>query len=301
MIPLGVVRMTTITLGGLLPAFASFRALEEGDAAGQRALLAYWVVFAALTAAEVPADAALSWLPLYGEAKLALLLWLLTPRLAGALQLYRGPLAGWLRRHQRSIERTLQHGQMQHGAWALAALLRGAAGVVITLARAAWLVAPPAAAAAPPPPPQSPPQQLLCDSTLHPAAAAAEAAGLDEVRPTSGSPAPPLDTAQLTQLGAGLEESCAMLLRTALAAQAGNQLLASLHTQSAVLASHHQPPLIGPRKRHSRRRIVTSAASRITGAAAAAESRPGEGPAESGEERNVLYSNPAVVGRPDCQ
>ena len=303
MIPLAVVRAATLTLGGLAPAFASFRALERGDSAGQRALLAYWVVFAALTAAEVPADAALSWLPLYSETKLALLLWLLTPRLSGALILYHGPLTAWLRRHQEIIDRTLQHAHLQYGVWALAGVLRGVFGVVLTLARAAWLLAPPPAAAqSSPAPPAPPPQPAICaDSVLSPPAAAAAAVPVvveqGAVRPGSGRPAPPLDTAQVTLLSAGLEESCAMLLRTALAAQAGNQLLASLHSQTAVQHQHQhrhqhqQPALVGTRKRHSRRRTVS--------AATAAESRPRERPTERSEGRacdaGLYYSNPGTI------
>ncbi|KAF0302539.1 Receptor expression-enhancing protein 4 [Amphibalanus amphitrite] len=258
----------------------------------QRVLLAYWCVFAVATAVEVPADAALSWLPLYGETKLALLLWLLTPQFAGAVLLYRGPLTGWLRRHQDAIEHGLQHAHLQYGVWALAALLRGTFGLLITLARAAWLLAPAHAQTVPAQPPPPPPQYGTAVCPAWPEVGTA-AAGSVPVRPSSGRPAP-LDTAQVTLLSAGLEESCAMLLRTALAAQAGNQLLASLQSQAAVLG---QPPP-GTRKRHSRRRTISAAAAAVTTTGPSERGRS-ESPPESSEAS--AFGTPPTAGPPDRQ
>ena len=267
MIPLGVVRLTTVVLGGLVPAFASFKALEHEDAAAQRVLLTYWCVFALVSAAELPADAALSWLPLYGETKLALVLWLLTPHFTGAMLVYRGVLAGWLRRHRATIEHGLQHLHLHHGIWAVAALLRGMFGLLLSLVRAAWLMAPPAHAQTSPAPlsPQHGP-------ALQPAVADC---------PGSARPAP-LDTAPVRLLSAGLEESCAMLLRTALAAQAGNQLLASLHSQAAILGQSPPPPG-AQRRRHGRRRTIT------------ATTASGTGPTEEGRSASPLESSDASI------
>ena len=300
MLPLGVVRVTTLVLGGLVPAFTSFQALERGDLQAQRVLLVYWSVFAVLTAAEVPADVALSWLPLYGEAKLALLLWLLTPRFAGAVVVYRAVLEGWLRRHQAEIERTLRQVQLQDGVWALLGLFRGMLGVVFALAKAAWLITPQSVAQASQRPPALPPplhhhhQPETCSPTLYPAA---EPDGQNpETRPVPGHPAP-LDTAPVTLLSAGLEESCAMLLRTALAAQAGNQLLMNLHSQTAGMA----PPQPGVRRRHGRRRTVSASAGQsslrpppeVTGD----ERRSREGPSEERSGGVSVFTNPAVVSQ----
>ena len=62
-------------LGSFYPAYASYRAVLSRDAEEHKQWLCYWVVNSLFVVAELFSDL-LSWLPLYWEAKLALIIWL---------------------------------------------------------------------------------------------------------------------------------------------------------------------------------------------------------------------------------
>ena len=72
-------------LGSFYPAYASYRAVLSRDAEEHKQWLCYWVVNALFVVAELFSDF-LSWLPLYWEAKLALIIWLTLYR--GATVIY---------------------------------------------------------------------------------------------------------------------------------------------------------------------------------------------------------------------
>lgn len=72
-------------LGSFYPAYASYRAVLTRDAEEHKQWLCYWVVNALFVVAELFSDF-LSWLPLYWEAKLALIIWLTLYR--GATVIY---------------------------------------------------------------------------------------------------------------------------------------------------------------------------------------------------------------------
>jgi hypothetical protein len=78
-------RVLCHVLGSFYPAYASYRAVLSRDAEEHKQWLCYWVVNALFVVAELFSDF-LSWLPLYWEAKLALIIWLTLYR--GATVIY---------------------------------------------------------------------------------------------------------------------------------------------------------------------------------------------------------------------
>ena len=79
-------RLGCIVLGSFYPAYASYRAVLSRDPDEHKQWLAFWVLAAGLSLAELFGDACISWLPLYHEAKLAGLAWLTLHR--GATLVY---------------------------------------------------------------------------------------------------------------------------------------------------------------------------------------------------------------------
>ncbi|XP_017836181.1 HVA22-like protein h [Drosophila busckii] len=68
-----VTRILTIVFGTLLPARKTYKALGESEL---NAWGKYWVVYGLLVFLEVLADAFFSWMPLYNESKLLLVIWM---------------------------------------------------------------------------------------------------------------------------------------------------------------------------------------------------------------------------------
>lgn len=63
-------------VGNIYPAYASYRAVVDGNAEQHKQWLSYWVVNALFIVAELVADTLISGMPLYYEAKLLLVTWL---------------------------------------------------------------------------------------------------------------------------------------------------------------------------------------------------------------------------------
>eukprot|EP00892_Ulva_mutabilis_P004461 jgi/Ulvmu1/2387/UM130_0020.1 len=77
------------TIAGLgFPGYMTFRALETYDPADEKQWLTYWVIFAILQSIEVFGYYILTWIPLYYELKLILIIWLINPGTRGAEVLY---------------------------------------------------------------------------------------------------------------------------------------------------------------------------------------------------------------------
>lgn len=75
-------------VGFLYPAYASFKALEDGSEDDHRQWLTYWVVFSCFNLIESFIDYILYWVPLFYIFKVFLLWWMFSERFKGALVIY---------------------------------------------------------------------------------------------------------------------------------------------------------------------------------------------------------------------
>lgn len=88
MLSFGLSYVLCIAAQILYPTYASFKALSTVGSADDSQWLTYWVVYAFLSTIEAVAGPVLQWFPLYYEAKLCLVVWLITPHTQGAKLLY---------------------------------------------------------------------------------------------------------------------------------------------------------------------------------------------------------------------
>jgi receptor expression-enhancing protein 5/6 len=86
-------------------AYATFKALKATDEEEQKrkAALQFWAVWSALSLFDRYVEWVLSWIPLYFECKLALLVWLLWPSSGASAALFTRVLDPLVRRSQASI------------------------------------------------------------------------------------------------------------------------------------------------------------------------------------------------------
>ncbi|PNT65018.1 hypothetical protein BRADI_4g36236v3, partial [Brachypodium distachyon] len=99
----------SLALGYAYPAYGCYKTLELRPPQIEQLLFwcQYWILVAFLTVAERLAGWALSCLPAYGEAKLALLVYLWHPNTRGTVRVYGGYLRPLLVRHEADIDRGL--------------------------------------------------------------------------------------------------------------------------------------------------------------------------------------------------
>uniref|UniRef100_A0ACD5XY96 Uncharacterized protein n=1 Tax=Avena sativa TaxID=4498 RepID=A0ACD5XY96_AVESA len=104
-----IIRLLTLALGYAYPAYTCYKTLEQQPREIEQLLFwcHYWILVASLTVVERFADCAVSWLPMYGEAKLALIVYLWHPSTRGAGHVYDGYLRPLLARHEADIDRGL--------------------------------------------------------------------------------------------------------------------------------------------------------------------------------------------------
>ncbi|KAG0544611.1 hypothetical protein BDA96_02G290900 [Sorghum bicolor] len=104
-----VTRLLTLALGYAYPAYGCYKTLELNAPQMERLRFwcQYWILVAFLTAFESFADCALSWLPMYGEAKLAVVVYLWHPKTMGARHVYDDYLRPFLAAHEADIDRGL--------------------------------------------------------------------------------------------------------------------------------------------------------------------------------------------------
>jgi len=95
-------------VGFLYPAYASFKALEDGTEEDHRQWLTYWVVFSFFTLVESLVDYILYWIPLFYVVKVLFLFWLFSDRYKGATVLYQMCVRPVLEQHKTSIDTGLQ-------------------------------------------------------------------------------------------------------------------------------------------------------------------------------------------------
>uniref|UniRef100_A0A0E0M3U6 HVA22-like protein n=1 Tax=Oryza punctata TaxID=4537 RepID=A0A0E0M3U6_ORYPU len=102
-----ITRLLTLVLGYAYPAYDCYKTLELNKP--QIDQLRFWcqILLAFLTTLETITDFTVSWLPMYGEAKLALVLYLWYPKTRGAKHVYESYLQPLLARHEADIDRGL--------------------------------------------------------------------------------------------------------------------------------------------------------------------------------------------------
>ncbi|KAM0902198.1 hypothetical protein ACQ4PT_019436 [Festuca glaucescens] len=104
-----ITRLLTLALGYAYPAYGCYKTLERHPREIEQLLFwcQYWILVASLTVVQRFADGAVSWVPMYGEAKLALVVYLWHPNTRGAGHVYEGHLRPLLARHEADIDRGL--------------------------------------------------------------------------------------------------------------------------------------------------------------------------------------------------
>ncbi|KAJ0480658.1 hypothetical protein HanIR_Chr13g0634171 [Helianthus annuus] len=109
-----------LILGYAYPAFECFKTLEKhGVENGElRFWCQYWVIVAILTVFERVGDMFISWVPMYGEMKLALIIYLWYPKTKGTWYVYEAMLRPFIENHETDIERCLK--EMRAKAWDVA-------------------------------------------------------------------------------------------------------------------------------------------------------------------------------------
>ncbi|XP_073062776.1 putative HVA22-like protein g isoform X1 [Primulina eburnea] len=109
-----------LVLGYAYPALLCFKSMEKNGVEIQelRFWCQYWIIVAILTILEKVGDVLVSWIPIYGEMKLALFIFLWYPKTKGSGFIYESMLRPCVRKHEVDIERSLL--EFKERAWNLA-------------------------------------------------------------------------------------------------------------------------------------------------------------------------------------
>ncbi|KAL8214394.1 hypothetical protein R6Q57_003843 [Mikania cordata] len=115
-----IINSLVLILGYAYPAFECFKTIEKHDAgnAELRFWCQYWVIIAVLTVFERIGDIFISWVPMYGEIKLALIIYLWYPKTKGTGYVFNAMLRPFVAQHETDIERSLK--EMRAKAWDVA-------------------------------------------------------------------------------------------------------------------------------------------------------------------------------------
>ncbi|XP_073052503.1 putative HVA22-like protein g isoform X1 [Primulina eburnea] len=116
-----ITRCLVLVLGYAYPAFQCFKTVEKNRVEIQelRFWCQYWIIVAVLTILEKIGDVFVSWLPMYGEMKLALFIYLWYPKTKGTGYVYETLLRPYVSKHETDIDRSLV--EFRNRAWDLAA------------------------------------------------------------------------------------------------------------------------------------------------------------------------------------
>lgn len=112
-----VTRYLVLLFGYAYPAFECFRSVEKNKVNVEEIKFwcQYWIIIALVTVCERIGDVFLSWLPMYGEVKLAFFIYLWYPKTKGTGFIYETMLRPFVTRHETDIERKLQ--EMKARGW----------------------------------------------------------------------------------------------------------------------------------------------------------------------------------------
>ncbi|GFQ02948.1 hva22-like protein i [Phtheirospermum japonicum] len=109
-----------VVLGYAYPAFQCFKTVEKNrvEIPELRFWCQYWIIVAVITILEKIGDVFVSWLPMYGEMKLALFIYLWYPKTKGTGVVYDTLLRPYVTKHELDIDRSLI--EFRERAWNLA-------------------------------------------------------------------------------------------------------------------------------------------------------------------------------------
>lgn len=104
-----IIRIVILALGYMYPAYECFKAIEVGkpDIEQLQYWCQYWIIMAILTVSERFADAVVSWLPFYNEAKLAFIIYLWHPKTKGTAYVYATFIKPFVSEHQLDIDQNM--------------------------------------------------------------------------------------------------------------------------------------------------------------------------------------------------
>ncbi|KAE8681862.1 HVA22-like protein j [Hibiscus syriacus] len=105
-----ITRVLVLVLGYGFPAIECFKTVEKNKVSIEelRFWCQYWIVVAFLTVFESIGDTLFSWLPIYDELKLTLLIYLWYPKTKGTGYVYDTLLKPYMVRHETEFGRTIQ-------------------------------------------------------------------------------------------------------------------------------------------------------------------------------------------------
>ncbi|KAM3288332.1 putative HVA22-like protein g [Capsicum chacoense] len=109
-----------LVVGYAYPAFECFKTIEKNKLENDELKFwcQYWIIVAALRIFESFGDLFLSWLPMYGESKLALIIYLWYPKIKGTAYFYDTILKPFVANYESDIDRSLL--EFRAKAWDLA-------------------------------------------------------------------------------------------------------------------------------------------------------------------------------------
>lgn len=98
-----------LVLGYAYPAFQCFKTVEKNrvEIPELRFWCQYWIIVAVITILEKIGDVFISWVPMYGEIKLALFIYLWYPKTKGTGYIYDRLLRPYVSKHETDIDRSL--------------------------------------------------------------------------------------------------------------------------------------------------------------------------------------------------
>ncbi|KAG9455026.1 hypothetical protein H6P81_007930 [Aristolochia fimbriata] len=117
-----ITRCLILLFGYTYPAFECFKTVEKNraDIEQLRFWCQYWIIVAIITVFERFADILISWVPMYGEMKLAFFIYLWHPKTMGTSYVFEVFLRPYVSRHEPEIDRKLS--EMRARAWDVALL-----------------------------------------------------------------------------------------------------------------------------------------------------------------------------------
>uniref|UniRef100_A0A5B7BB37 HVA22-like protein n=1 Tax=Davidia involucrata TaxID=16924 RepID=A0A5B7BB37_DAVIN len=115
-----ITRGLVLVLGFAYPAFECFKTVEKNKVEIEelRFWCQYWIIVAVLTVFERIGDIFISWLPMYGEMKLAVFIYLWYPKTKGTGYVYETLFRPYVAKHETDIDRNLQ--ELRARVWDLA-------------------------------------------------------------------------------------------------------------------------------------------------------------------------------------
>ncbi|KAE9619567.1 hypothetical protein Lal_00009393 [Lupinus albus] len=112
-------RCLILILGYAYPGYECFKVVEKNrvDIEELRFWCKYWIILAFFTVLEKFTDILISWLPLYGELKLGLIIYLWYPKIKGTGVIYENVLRPYVSTHEHDIDRKIH--ELKARAWDL--------------------------------------------------------------------------------------------------------------------------------------------------------------------------------------